>query len=176
MYAVVYQYMMTSSYETFSALLANCDGNPPATGGFPSQRAVTESFDVLFHLRLNKRLSKQIVGDLKRHRAHYDVTVMVNPTLQPHAIHNVYLLNCSPSSSATNPPFKAKIYLNCNIKFSFTGSVFSLSLCDSNTYASWQSWWRWAFTQLLFGVLKVGYPPGKTNLYKISTINASLFR
>ena len=45
--------------KTFSALLALCEGNPPATGGFPSQRPVTRSFDVFFDLRLNKRLSIQ---------------------------------------------------------------------------------------------------------------------
>ena len=45
--------------ETFSALLALCEGNQPATGEFPSQRPVTRSFDDLFDLRLNKRLSKQ---------------------------------------------------------------------------------------------------------------------
>ena len=48
--------------ETFSALLALCEGNqgnPPVTGGFPSQRPVTWSFDVFFDLRLNKQLSKQ---------------------------------------------------------------------------------------------------------------------
>ena len=37
--------------ETFPALLALCEGNPP--------RPVTRSFDVFFDLRLNKRLSKQ---------------------------------------------------------------------------------------------------------------------
>ena len=42
--------------ETFSALLALCEGN---TGGFPSQRPVTRSFDVFFDLPLNKRSSKQ---------------------------------------------------------------------------------------------------------------------
>ena len=51
--------MMTSSNETFSALLALCEGNPPVTGGFPSPRPVTRSFDVFFDLRLNKQLSKQ---------------------------------------------------------------------------------------------------------------------
>ena len=45
--------------ETFSALLALCEGNTPVTGEFPSQRPVTWSFDVFFDLRLNKRLSKQ---------------------------------------------------------------------------------------------------------------------
>ena len=34
-------------------------GISPVTGEFPSQRPVTRSFDVLFDLRLNKRLSKQ---------------------------------------------------------------------------------------------------------------------
>ena len=38
---------------------ALCEGNPPVTGGFPSQRPVTRSFGVFFDLRLNKRLSKQ---------------------------------------------------------------------------------------------------------------------
>ena len=32
---------------------------PLVTGEFPSQRPVTQSFDVFFHLRLNKRLSKK---------------------------------------------------------------------------------------------------------------------
>ena len=62
--------------EQFSALLAICEGNPSVTGGFPSQRPVTRRLEVFFDLRLNKRLSKQDAGDLRRHRAHYDVTVM----------------------------------------------------------------------------------------------------
>ena len=44
---------------TFSALLALCVGNWPVTGEFPSQRPMTRSFDVIFDLSLNKRLSKQ---------------------------------------------------------------------------------------------------------------------
>ena len=48
--------------ETFSALLAICAGNSPFIGEFPAQRSVTRSFDVLFDLRLNKRLSKQSWG------------------------------------------------------------------------------------------------------------------
>ena len=43
--------------ETFSTLLAFCEGNPPVIDGFPS--AVTPSFDVFFNLHRNKRLSKQ---------------------------------------------------------------------------------------------------------------------
>ena len=48
--------------ETFSALLAICAGNSPVPGEFPAQRPVTRSLDVLFDLRLNKRLRKQSWG------------------------------------------------------------------------------------------------------------------
>ena len=47
------------------------------TGEFPAQWPVTRSFD----LRLNKWLSKQSeAGDSRRHRARYDVTVMLMKT------------------------------------------------------------------------------------------------
>ena len=45
--------------ETFSALLAFCEGNPTVTGGIPAQWPVTRSYDVFFDLRVNKRLSKE---------------------------------------------------------------------------------------------------------------------
>ena len=48
--------------ETFSALLAICAGNSPASGEFPAQRPVTRSFDVFFDMCLNKRLRKQSWG------------------------------------------------------------------------------------------------------------------
>ena len=62
--------------ETFS-LLALYEGNPPVTAGFASQTPVTRSFDISSDLCVNKRLSKRRnAGDLIRHRAHSDVTVM----------------------------------------------------------------------------------------------------
>ena len=60
--------------ETFPVLLAVC----PVTGEFLAQRPVTRSFDVFFDLHLNKRLSKQSwCWCLRRHRSHYDVTIMI---------------------------------------------------------------------------------------------------
>ena len=44
--------------ETFPALLAPCAQNSPVTGEFPSERPVTQSFDVYFDVRSNKWLSK----------------------------------------------------------------------------------------------------------------------
>ena len=46
--------------ETFSVLLALCEGNPLVTGGFPPQRPVMQSCDVFFDLCRNKLLSKTI--------------------------------------------------------------------------------------------------------------------
>ena len=63
--------------ETISVLLALSARNSPVTGEFPSQRPVTQSFDVFFDLRLNKGLRNiHEAGDLRRHRVHNDVTVM----------------------------------------------------------------------------------------------------
>ena len=48
--------------ETFSALLAICAGNSPVSGEFPSQRPVTQSFDVFIDLHMNEWLSKHSWG------------------------------------------------------------------------------------------------------------------
>ena len=66
--------------ETVSASLAICAGNSPVTGEFPKQRSVTRGFDAFFYLRQNKRLNLNYreAGGLRRHRTHYDVTVMLN--------------------------------------------------------------------------------------------------
>ena len=63
---------------TFSSLLALCEGNSPVTGEFPSQRPVTRSCGIFFDLCLKKNgwVNNRDANDLRRHRAHYDVTVM----------------------------------------------------------------------------------------------------
>ena len=55
-------YTLWHQIKTFSALLALCTGNSSVTGEFPSQRPVTQSFDVFLEMCLNKRLSKQLWG------------------------------------------------------------------------------------------------------------------
>ena len=69
--------------ETFSVLLDICVGNSLVPGEFPAQRPVTWSFDVFFDLRLNKGwINNREVGDLRRYRAHYDVSVKLMLILQ----------------------------------------------------------------------------------------------
>ena len=70
------KYMMTSSNGTFPASLASCEENPPVTDGFPSQRPVTQNFNIFFDLYLNKRSSKQWRRRWFETLSHYDVTVM----------------------------------------------------------------------------------------------------
>ena len=63
--------------ETSSASLALCVGNSPGAGEFPSQKPVTQSFDVsLICAWINGWVNNRKAGDLRRHRAHYDVTEM----------------------------------------------------------------------------------------------------
>ena len=70
--------------ETFSVLLAICVANSPVSGEFPAQRPMTRSFDVsLICARINGRVNNGEAGDLRRHRAHYGVIVMVLIWLYP---------------------------------------------------------------------------------------------
>ena len=48
-------HIVTSSNENIFRITGLCEGNPSVTGGFPSQRPVTQSSDVFFDLRLNKQ-------------------------------------------------------------------------------------------------------------------------
>ena len=49
--------------ELFSALLALCEGNPPVTGGFPSQRSVARNFDVFFEQTVEQAFEKPVIWD-----------------------------------------------------------------------------------------------------------------
>ena len=63
--------------ETFPALLDISAGNSSVTGEFHTQRPVTRSYDVFFDLAwTNDSVNNRQAGDLRRHHAHYDVTVM----------------------------------------------------------------------------------------------------
>ena len=62
--------------ETFSALLALCAGNLSVTGEFPSRRPVVRSFDFFMYAWINGWVNNREAINLRRHRAHYDVTVM----------------------------------------------------------------------------------------------------
>ena len=54
--------MMTSSNGNVFRVTGHLCGNSPLPGEYPAQRPVTQSYDVFFDLRPNKRLSKQWRG------------------------------------------------------------------------------------------------------------------
>ena len=58
-YFTVVEVMMTSSNGKIFRVTGPCAGNSPVTGEIPVHRPVTQSLDVFFDLRLNKRLSNQ---------------------------------------------------------------------------------------------------------------------
>ena len=53
-------------------------GRVPVTGEFPVQRPVTRRFDIFFDVcpKKNGWVNNGEAGDLRRHRTHYDVSVM----------------------------------------------------------------------------------------------------
>ena len=63
LYILWWRYQM----ETFSALLANSEGNSPVTGEFTAQRPMTRSLDVFFDLRLELTVEwtsvRLVIGD-----------------------------------------------------------------------------------------------------------------
>ena len=64
-------------WNHFSALLTLCARNSPVTGEFPSQRPVMRSLMFsLIRAWTNGRVNNRDAGDLRHHRAHYDVIVM----------------------------------------------------------------------------------------------------
>ena len=75
--------------ETFSALLACCEGNPSVSVGFPLQSLVTRSSDVsLICAWTNGWANNRHAGDLRRHCTHCDVTVMI-------MLLNISFLHCT---------------------------------------------------------------------------------
>ena len=49
--------------DSFSALPTLCEGNPPVTAGFSSQRPVMRSFGVFFYLHLNETIVTPVIWD-----------------------------------------------------------------------------------------------------------------
>ena len=72
--------------ETSFALLDLCARNSPVTAEFPTQRPMTRSFDVFCDRHLNNgRVNNRDAADLRRHSAHYDVTVVCQHLITHHA-------------------------------------------------------------------------------------------
>ena len=116
--------------ETFSALMALCAGNSPVTGEFPAQRPVTRSFDVFSIWDwMNGWVNNREAGDLRPHRAHYDVTVMkqewslhmqaVPETISPRYHDNKYSIGIGNKESYSYLHHCSKIYLSM-VAHSFT--------------------------------------------------------
>ena len=76
--------------EIFTALLAICAGNSPETGEFPTQSQWRGALIFsLICVWINGWVNNREAGDLRRYRAHYDVSVM-------HPSTSIFRLGCCP--------------------------------------------------------------------------------
>ena len=70
--------VMTSSNGSLFHVTSPLWGEPPVTGGFQSQRSVMRSFDVsLICAWTNSWVNNRDAGDLRRHHAYYNISVMI---------------------------------------------------------------------------------------------------
>ena len=92
------EYMMTSPDGNIFRVTEPLWGNPSVIGGFPSQRPVTQSFNFfLWSARTSGWANTRDADDLRRHCAHYDVTVMWSP------LHNsVVTMRLTPTAKPPN--------------------------------------------------------------------------
>ena len=123
---------MTSSNGNIFRVTGPLCGEFTGPGEFPTQRPVTRSFDVFFDLRLNKVwVNNRETGDLRRHRTHYDVTVMV--------------FKCG----TINPYRKRKSCLFMNGYDVIIGNVILVAIIDTHSFILFSA------TQLQIGCSKI---------------------
>ena len=107
--------------EIFSALLAICEGNPSASGGFPSQSQWRGA--LMFSLICtwtNGWANNRVTGDLRRHRAHYDVHIM---TIAPCVCIRGHIVCCNNDTSVGFYSFsKCCVFLCQSIKIKPTNT------------------------------------------------------
>ena len=112
--------------ETFSALLAICAGNSPVTGEFPHKGQWRGALMYsLICVWINGWVNNREAGDLRRHRAHYDVTIMHSPQIQIPTNHQSIIDWYSSQSMMTSS--------NGNI-FRVTGHLYNKNPC------AWLNW------------------------------------
>ena len=110
--------------KTFCALLALCAGNSPVTGEFPTQRPVTRSFDVFFICAwINGWVNNHEAGDLRRHRAHYDVIVMNSTSI----IQTAFSMRCLATSRIKiyDKAWGWDVYVFLKLELTFHSQIYS---------------------------------------------------
>ena len=121
--------------ETFSALLALCVGNSPVTGEFPHKcqwcRALMFS---LICAWINNWVNNHEAGNLRCHRAHYDVIVMTT-------LHLDYTALYIPSSSSMHKTAEIISLLICII-MSFGCRKGRFKLPWANTHLLTSKLWK----------------------------------
>ena len=79
--------------ETFSALLAICAGNSPVDGEFPAQGQWSgASMIFLICSWMDSWVNNVELGNLRRHRAHYDIRVMIPVQIHSRCLYQLVIL------------------------------------------------------------------------------------
>ena len=149
--------------ETFAALLALCAGNSPVTGEFPTHKSQWHGA-LMFPLICawtNTWGNNGDAGDLRCHRAHYDVNVMWRGDTMSLTTSKLFLLECAGLTwwrhqmeifsalldfHAWNSPVTNS--LKRWLKSRLLVIKFVKMFCD-NTFCNW-----WYFTPIFYNTMK----------------------
>ena len=108
---------MTSSNGNICRVTGHLWGNSPVPGEFPAQRPVTRSFDVsLICVWINGWVNNREAGDLRRYRAHCDVTVM-GLTRSSEDGRDLWILQVSPEKNKPSSFFSGRFLKPCRAGF-----------------------------------------------------------
>ena len=152
--------------ETFSALLAICAGNSSVPGEFPAQRPVKHGFDVVFDLRLNKRLTKQSRGWWFETLPHPlwchcdDLCYMRHYNMQPFLYHLLLAWGNPPITRGSPSQRSSNVQLHC----------FSWLL-------AWTSCWKIVAIPVISDTMMLPFPfdiVGTTNTEKSWWLNVTI--
>ena len=110
--------------ETFSALLALCEGNPLVSDGFPPQRPVTRSFNVsLICDWTNIWANNRDAGDLRR----YDDAIVIQLRSQNH------ILVCPAETARSDYRMQCFSIIKLSISLHSLWFCFSQRTCEMET-------------------------------------------
>ena len=128
--------------------LTLCEGNPPVTSRFPSQRPVTQGFGVFFDVHLNKRFNKHLRRwwfEMPLHPLWCQCNAIAWASVEE-------ILWCNMVWSVANECFKCKILYNIGVKWVLKVSNRFKSILLVQTYLishwTWNIWHKSAIDHL----------------------------
>ena len=151
-------YVLCLQMKTFSALLAHCAGKSPFAGEFPAHEGQWRGA-LMFSLILdwiNNWVYNREAGDLRRHRAHYDVIVMDSDNILALSRRQVIICNNDVPHYRTLHNIRAD-----NCRFEVNDGLVGSIIVDAYAYIVQCRYYAAVFLQNIHEIHPIAHPPGR---------------